>query len=71
MKFDGLEIPTESRKAPHSGTVKAAQNLNDRSASVLYGSDTSTDELLLNFKRISKRSRSAEKQASTTGREEV
>jgi hypothetical protein len=54
------------RKTLRSDTIEASQGPNDDlSLPLLYESDTSTDELSLDFKRPAKRSRSPEKQAST------
>ncbi|KAJ4182637.1 hypothetical protein NW767_013782 [Fusarium falciforme] len=64
-KVNGLRIHN-TRKTPHSSTTEAARDLNeDPSTSVLEDSDTSADELSLDFERPVKRSRSPEKQPST------
>ncbi|KAK7421021.1 hypothetical protein QQZ08_010142 [Neonectria magnoliae] len=73
-KTAGLEISVDShsdvpkmmRKTPRSDTIEASQGPNeDVSLALLYESDTSADELSLDFERPAKRSRSPEKQAST------
>ncbi|KAI8724318.1 hypothetical protein NCS52_00000600 [Fusarium sp. LHS14.1] len=64
-KVSGLRIHN-ARTTPHSGTIEAARDLNEGpSTSVLEDSDTSADELSLDFERPVKRSRSPEKQPST------
>ncbi|KAH7111464.1 hypothetical protein B0J13DRAFT_600453 [Dactylonectria estremocensis] len=59
------DVPKMMRKTPCSDTIEAGQGPNeDLSLPLLYESDTSADELSLDFERPVKRSRSPEKQAS-------
>ncbi|KAJ4180947.1 hypothetical protein NW759_017218, partial [Fusarium solani] len=66
-KVCGLRVPKKTGKTPHPSTIEASHDpKEDPSLTLLYDSDTSTDELSLDFGRPAKRSRSPEKQASTT-----